>query len=128
MLRRSYEIAVLDLGISLGSISLRSIDDVHYIIYELVNLCTDTGATMVAGVFPAPIQAFLHMSCDTGFSIPCFASWNVMRALEGEKPSFEHKQFVLVGEMYTDYLSKVLKPFDHVAYLKWRNRANPNHV
>jgi hypothetical protein len=33
---------------------------------------------------------------------PCFAAWNVMRSIEGQKPTFEHRQWLGIGRLSQD--------------------------
>jgi hypothetical protein len=34
--------------------------------------------------------------------IPCFAAWNVMRSVEGGKPTFEDRQWLGIGRINQD--------------------------
>lgn len=101
---RGYEIAALDKGMSLGGMSMDNDCDVYAVGQAILGLCAETGATLVAGVFAAPMQEVLYRTAadsvqagDWGGAIPCLAAWNVMRSQDGGRPTFEHRRFVQVG-------------------------------
>ena len=57
----------------------------------------------VYGVFPPPIQFELSNHCMVSHErnqVPCYTAWNVNRAPEGERPTFEFKEWVRVGFLY----------------------------
>lgn len=103
---RGYEIAALEKGMSLGSISIDNDVDVHCVGQALLDLCAETEAKTVAGVFATPMQEVLYRTAAdavlTGHwdnAIPCLAAWNVMRSQDGGKPTFEHRRFVQIGAL-----------------------------
>lgn len=108
--RCGYEIAALEEGMQLGGMPMQKIDDVHYVIVALAKLCAETGATMIVGVFAAPIQEFFYLTYEEG-GLPCCAAWNTMRQQDGGLPTFEHKVFVRIGALNVEYvLSEIVSP------------------
>lgn len=88
-------------GMRLGSANLADADDVQSVVLGLFDLAKKHGASAVYGVFAAPVQSEVYVSdrCnqDAKQKLFCYASWNVSRSVDGGKPTFEHKEFVLVG-------------------------------
>jgi len=104
--QRGYEIAALDRGMALGSMSMDDDGDVFAVGQALLGLCDETGAELIAGVFAAPMQEVLYRAAadaakegDWGEAVPCLAAWNVQRSQDGGKPTFEHRRFVQVGAL-----------------------------
>jgi hypothetical protein len=81
-----------------ASKSISVIDDAVAIADELWEL----RPAAVFGVFPAPLRSVLHgfsaLSSEDAIRTPFYEAWNIMRTPEGGKPTFEHKEFLLVGE------------------------------
>ena len=99
-------LSLLTAGMELGALSLESEKDVKEIRKEIWDLVEQTGAKAIFGVFPVPLMPVLldtleynSTSIDVrcGLGIPCFSAWNVMRTVEGGRPTFEHRRFVRVG-------------------------------
>lgn len=92
----------------LAEMEINRTEDLQFVVCELQKLMAELDMRAVFGVFAAPMQAYITR-CAIEDSIgeffedpaPCFIAWNVKRTKEGEKPTFEHKQFVLAG-MFTD--------------------------
>lgn len=100
------EIVDLEHGLRLGAVDLVTDGDVFAIMDEIRAMVAQTGAELIVGVFPAPIQhrLLINTLAITGNeerfkAVPCFSSWNVSRPVEGQKPTFEHKMFCLVGRL-----------------------------
>lgn len=92
-----YTLVALPLGIELGSENIESIGHANRLVCELVALCYDNNATAVFGVFATPMLGIMY--ARTSESIPCFAAFNVSRSIEGQKPTFEHKQWIQIGNL-----------------------------
>lgn len=104
--QRGYEIAAMEKGMSLGSMSMDEDADVYAVGQALLGLCAETGATLIAGVFAGPMQEVLYRTAadavqagEWGDAIPCLAAWNVRRSQDGGPPTFEHRRFVQVGAL-----------------------------
>ncbi len=93
-----YTLVALPLGIELGSENIESIGHANRLVYELVALCHDNDATAVFGVFPTPMLGIMYARTNT-CAIPCFAAFNISRSVEGQKPTFEHKQWIQIGTL-----------------------------
>jgi hypothetical protein len=89
-----YQLADLEEGMALGGRSLDSHADVARVLRDLQTLIERHEASAVFGVFPTPLLGEF-VDCQEG--TPFFASWNVNRAPEGQKPQFTHKKWVLIG-------------------------------
>ena len=82
---------------------------------ETLDMLAQSGATAIFGVFPPILQAGITadrametlLDNEGGYSprgmferaIPVFGAWNVNRAPEGERPTFEHRMFIRVGSL-----------------------------
>ncbi len=98
----------VEAGLALGSRSIETDEDLCSVLSSLRALAWADDAQAIFGVFPTPVLGSLH---NTSYSavlagdysprdIPCFAAWNVSRTPEGGRPTFTHKQWVLVGLIY----------------------------
>jgi len=92
-----FSLVALDEGLRLGAVNLADDAMLENTLAQLAALAADNKADAVFGVFPAPIQERLVSGTAIGVGTPCCASWNVQRAVEGGKPTFEHKRFCAVG-------------------------------
>lgn len=108
--RMGYALTVTPEGTALGSMDLRDNGDVLACVSGLLGHVSEQGANAIFGVFAAPILAQLARTsedirqrgeCVAG-DIPCFAAWNVMRAVEGGKPTFDHRQWLAIGRLNQD--------------------------
>jgi len=112
--RLGYTLEVTPKGIALGAMDLQNEGDVQTVVSKLLAHCTETGTVAIFGVFAAPILAQI---ARTGLDIlqrgclepaggkgdyPCFAAWNIMRSVEGSKPTFAHKQWLYIGHLNQD--------------------------
>lgn len=94
-------------GLELGRRSINDETDLKRFLEELRALIALIGIRAIFGVFPTPLLGVMHEGAEravqngdwfSSVDIPCYAAWNVNRTPEGGgKPTFEHKQFVLVG-------------------------------
>jgi len=113
--RMGYSLTVTPEGTSLGTLDLRDTGDVLACVSGLLGHCADTGAVAIFGVFAAPILAQLARTSadirqrgecvepeDGMGDYPCFAAWNIMRSVEGGKPTFEHSQWLEIGRLNQD--------------------------
>lgn len=96
----------------LAGVELADDEDLLDVLNELEILCARVSAAAIFGVFPTPIQNILVetqlIRKDDNRPAPCvfrscYSSWNVRRTKEGEKPTFEHKDFRLVGHFDSDW-------------------------
>jgi len=110
--RMGYDLIVTAEGTTLGSMDLRDDGDVLACVSGLLGHCAETGAVAIFGVFAAPILAQLARTSedirvrgkfvepDGGKGdYPCYAAWNVRRSVEGEKPTFLHRQWLGIGRL-----------------------------
>jgi hypothetical protein len=108
--RMGYDLQVTPEGTTLGAMDLRDNGDVLACVSGLLGHCAAQGAEAIFGVFAAPILAQIARTSEdvrqrgeiTEGDIPCFAAWNVMRSVEGGKPTFEHKQWLGIGRINQD--------------------------
>ena len=102
---RGFTLVGVEEGMTLGALNLDNDDGVRAVTQRLSKLCAETSAHLIVGVFPTPLLGVLHRIAEGAVwsgrwpkpAIPCWAAWNVARSQEGEKPTFEHRQFVQVG-------------------------------
>ena len=94
-----HALVALNLGIELGSENIESIGHANRLVCELVALCHDNDAIAVFGVFPTPMLGLMYARSGANVHIPCFAAFNISRSIEGQKPSFEHKQWIQIGAL-----------------------------
>lgn len=97
-------------GKELGSRNLATDEDVETFMTDLHALIRQEKAEEVYGVFAVPVQHKLVQEtmeiCErtgAGWEDPivsCFSAWNIQRTVEGQKPTFEHKRFIWVGDIF----------------------------
>lgn len=96
-----YELVEIERGKRLGMIDLTEHEHVNEILNELYVLQDETQAKAVFGVFPTPLLHVMHsLSKDQpyeAYNLICYAAWNVMRNIEGQKPTFQHKCWQEIG-------------------------------
>ena len=108
--KRGFDIVISHKGMMLGSMDIKDSSDLKNCVIELVAHCSEVGAEAIFGVFPPPILGLIATTMtniiETGIQVepknargdfPCYASWNILRAKEGERPTFEHKEWVYIG-------------------------------
>ena len=116
-----FSIVVSHKGMTLGAMDIKDSSDLKDCVKELVAHCSEVGAEAIFGVFPPPILGLIAITMtdiiETGMQLetpnargdfPCYASWNILRAKEGERPTFEHKEWVYIG-MLNQSSCRVLK-------------------
>ena len=102
-------------GMEVGGRGLQDENDVAQAIGAIQALVAEYGVVAIYGVFPAALQEALahrmesyavriadsatgeYDPADAG--VPCFAAWNIMRAADGGRPTFEHRRFCYVGRL-----------------------------
>lgn len=107
-----YDLTITQEGTSLGSMDLRENGDVLACVSGLLGHCAEIGAVAIFGVFAAPILAQIARTSEDirvrgecvepiggNGDYPCFAAWNIMRSVEGQKPTFEHRQWLGIGRL-----------------------------
>jgi len=107
-----YALTTTAEGTALGGKDLADNGDVLAVVSALLGHCADTGAVAIFGVFAAPLLAQLARTSEDirvsgeikepsggAGDYPCFAAWNIMRAVEGGKPTFEHREWVGIGRL-----------------------------
>jgi hypothetical protein len=102
---RGWNVVALDRGMELGAMNIMDDSDVYTIGQALLGLVVEHNATIIIGVWTAPMQEILartsHDAVQIGEwqGVECYASWNVTRPTDGGKPVFEHKRFCSVGRL-----------------------------
>ncbi|MDD2479337.1 MAG: hypothetical protein PHS31_05560 [Victivallaceae bacterium] len=107
-----YELIVNDASYQLGNIELTNDDTVAAVLIGILSVCDLVGAKVCAGVFPVPIAQAAMRTADEAIAagdylpgtITLMAAWNVNRAAEGGRPTFEHKRFCRVGILHFNAL------------------------
>jgi len=107
-----YEITGIADGQRLGALDLRDEGDVKALVSAALGLCAELGAAAIFGVVAAPLSAQLARTAADAIQrgalaaptpatgdVPVFAAWNVQRTVEGGKPTFEHRCWVLAGHL-----------------------------
>jgi len=107
-----YALTTTAEGTALGGKDLADNGDVLAVVPALLGHCAEMEATAIFGVFAAPILAQLARTSedirvsgeiqephDGEGDYPCFAAWNVMRSVEGGKPTFHHREWVGIGRL-----------------------------
>lgn len=111
--RLGYTITAIETGKTLGAVDIRDNGDVKAVVSGVLAQVAEHKAAAIFGVPAAPILAqFARTAADAvqrgafvapdgqeNGDVPFFAAWNVQRASEGGKPTFEHRQWVLVGHL-----------------------------
>lgn len=107
-----YELVANDASYKLGNLSIEDNVDVNAAVSGILAQCELVGADICAGVFPAPIAEAAMRTADDAIrdgdyrsgTVAMYAAWNVMRSVDGGKPTFEHKRFCRVGILHADAL------------------------
>lgn len=100
-----YTLVDIDEGKRIGAFKILDNGDVRSVCTLLLGTASESGASAVFGVFPVPLQGQLARTAQDAVQsgewqgVVCYASWNVNRAPEGEKPTFEHAGWVCVGRL-----------------------------
>lgn len=109
---RGYVLTPTPEGAALGDTNLADNGDVYAVVTALLSHCADKGAVAIFGVFASPIlgqiartfedilaRGQIQTPSEGEGDHPCFAAWNVTRAMDGWKPTFEHREFVGIGRL-----------------------------
>lgn len=108
----SYDLVANDASYQLGSMSIGDNRDVKAVVSGILAQCAAIGADICAGVFPTPIAEAAMRTADDAIqdgdyrsgTVAMYAAWNVMRSVDGGKPTFEHRQFCRIGIIHADAL------------------------
>ncbi len=120
--RSGHKLAVVAKGMALGIRDLHNEGDVVAVVTDLQELVKGHNAAAIYGVFPAMVQEVIaygmetyagwitsymageYIAADAG--TPCYAAWNVTRAVEGGRPTFHHQRFCYTGRLPTSPINK----------------------
>jgi hypothetical protein len=92
----------------LGGKNITTQDDLGGVLAAMLAALREHRCAAVFGVFPTPIQGSIADVAEAAIrsgdwcipgAVPCYAAWNVMRSVEGGKPTFHHKEWVYVGRL-----------------------------
>lgn len=89
-------------GKLLGAMELKNAEDVKTVITELFKQVEEYDASAIFGVPSTPILVQIATAGDPERSdndIPFYAAWNVMRSVDGQKPTFTHKSWEFIGNL-----------------------------
>lgn len=109
--RMGYTLCVDDTGTRLGSFDIRYNGDVIACVSALLGHCSNIGAVAIFGVPAAPVlyqmartaEDAIHRgdlrppAADGNGDFPFYAAWNISRSVDGGKPTFQHRRWVLAG-------------------------------
>ena len=87
-------------GRELGEFSINSEDDQVWFSETVIDLIEKNEIRGIFGVFSTPVLELMAHRAEDGAldeAAHCWAAWNVNRAKEGEKPTFDHLRFCWVG-------------------------------
>jgi len=108
-----FEITGIETGKRLGAMDLRDNGDVRACLTALLAQVSEAKAAAIFGVPSTPVAAQFartaHEAVErgevrAGTDVPFLAAWNVQRAADGGKPTFEHREWCLVGWLSQDSL------------------------
>jgi hypothetical protein len=86
-----------EVGNSLGSMNLEDEQDV----LAFCEILKSVECEAIFGVFSTPVMGLIHLNAENGerAGVPCYSAWNVMRSVEGGKPTFLHRRWVRIGNL-----------------------------
>jgi len=100
------DLLVTDIGLELGARNLTTSSDIDDYMEALANLVDSRFERIagVAGVFPPAVLERFKRSMEAHHLqpvriLPVYAAWNINRAAEGEKPTFEFHSWCHIGEV-----------------------------
>lgn len=99
---KGYALHAIEEGIALGGRNLNSEEDVASLMEDLAAVLRQHKSRAIFGVIPAPLMVFAPQSShqfDSGDRVFIHVAWNIMRTVEGGKPTFEHKCWVDAGRL-----------------------------
>ena len=102
-----YDITAIAEGQRLGALDLKDEGDVKALVTATLGLCAEHNARAIFGVVAAPVLAQMARTADDAVQIgdwfatdvPVYVSWNVQRTVEGGKPTFAHRCWLLAGHL-----------------------------
>jgi hypothetical protein len=94
-----FDLVRIPEGQALGGRAINSEEDLTGLVLDLEALVGGARARAVFGVVPSPLQGYLAKTGEDDYRVPFYASWNVARSIEGEKPTFAHFKWVKVGDI-----------------------------
>lgn len=94
--RLGWSIVFIEQGKALGSIEISGREDVSRIVGELREAAKLIGATAIFGVWPVDFQHFFCRNRDFR-AMECWAAGNLRRSVEGQAPTFVHREWLPVG-------------------------------
>ncbi len=105
--RLGFSIGNIEDGVRLGALDLKDEGDVKALVTATLGLCAERGCRAIFGVIAAPVLAQMARTANDAvqlgewspFDIPVYVSWNVQRTVEGGKPTFAHRCWLLAGHL-----------------------------
>jgi hypothetical protein len=94
-----YELILNQIGKKLGSMNINSNEDLCIYAEELGETFEKGDVKAIFGVFPTPVLEWFWQIRAGINPVMVYSAWNVNRAEEGQKPSFEHKCFCLISQI-----------------------------
>jgi hypothetical protein len=104
-LKMGYELVAVEQGMELGKVSLDTGEQLVTLAQELWALALKNECEVILGVWATPLLGLIGQTAVEAVvrgdwspkHIACYGSWNVARAKEGEKPTFQHRAFIWLG-------------------------------
>lgn len=99
------ELGYTPLYTDLGQRNLNSSEELREYLHDLEELIRSNNAKALFGVFPTPVLAemlsrMVARDDSIGYGIKVFHAWNISRTIEGERPSFQHRKWLQISELY----------------------------
>jgi hypothetical protein len=94
-----YELVESEIGKKLGCVNINSNEDLTIYAEELWETIEKGNVKAIFGVFPTPVLEWFFQIRAGINPVKVYSAWNVNRAEEGQKPSFEHKCFCLISQI-----------------------------
>lgn len=95
------ELVAVEEGKALGAISIETDADLDRVVAGLLALATthelNVNSGAIFGVPSTPLLGYMQRCYEECLCVDFYAAWNVTRSVEGGKPTFAHKKWVLVG-------------------------------
>jgi hypothetical protein len=93
-------------GMDNGAIDIQEDAQVIEVIDKILTYVSNNKINIVFGVFPTPILNYAFRTAEGAVEwgdwwrpVALYAAWNVMRSIEGQKPTFTHKKWLPVGAL-----------------------------
>lgn len=102
-----FEIQAIESGRKLGLTNILTDSDAEQVICDLLRLMEVHSAKAVFGVWPNDLLAEMQDNAQTAVlhgvwgvtDVLCYGSSNTLRTNEGDKPTFSHRKWKLVGRL-----------------------------